>query len=317
MNLTVLICTHNRADLLERVLASINAAIRPAMPVQILVAANACTDDTVARMQAYHAHQPGSDRLPLRVIEVPTPGKSHALNQAIPLIDTELTAFVDDDHRVDANYLVAIEHAANTWPDAGLYCGRILPDWDGTEPGWVHDTGPYGIYPLPVPRYDQGDDHREIDDAGPLPGGGNLFLPTPLLTRVGTFATDYGPVGHNLGGAEDLEWIRRALATGARLRYVPEAIQYHYVDADRLQLGYLMRKAFERSASTIRLRHRVEKIPLFTYRKAAGYLVQSILSLSWRRRRFYLVRLAAALGEVKGFRQVAAEFRADRAGNPS
>ncbi|MHB0982423.1 MAG: glycosyltransferase family 2 protein, partial [Thiobacillus sp.] len=137
--LTILICTHNRADLLERVLASLNAAKRPVMPVQILVAANACTDDTVARMGTYQAQQDTQGWLPLRLIEVPTPGKSHALNRAIPEIDTELTAFVDDDHRVDENYLVAIEQAVQTWPDAGLYCGRILPDWDGSEPEWVHD----------------------------------------------------------------------------------------------------------------------------------------------------------------------------------
>jgi len=85
------------------VLASINAAKRPAIPVQILVAANACSDDTVARMQAYQSQQVGRGWLPLRLIEVPTPGKSHALNRAIPEIDTELTAFVDDDHRVDEN----------------------------------------------------------------------------------------------------------------------------------------------------------------------------------------------------------------------
>ncbi|MDP1678942.1 MAG: glycosyltransferase family A protein, partial [Candidatus Nitrotoga sp.] len=115
--LTILICTHNRADLLERMLTSLNAAKRPTKPVQILVAANACTDETVARMRAYQTHQASNSWLPLRLIEVPTPGKSHALNRAIPEIDTELTAFVDDDHRVDENYLVAIAHAAQSWPD--------------------------------------------------------------------------------------------------------------------------------------------------------------------------------------------------------
>lgn len=302
--LTVLICTHNRADLLERVLASLNAARRPTIPVQILVAANACTDDTATRMQAYQACQAECGWLPLRLLEVPTPGKSHALNRAIPEIDTELSAFVDDDHRVDANYLVAIEQAVQAWPDAGLYCGRILPDWDGSEPAWVHDEGPYRIYPLPVPRYDQGMVSYDIDDAGPLPGGGNLFLHTAWLGKVGAFATDFGPVGHDLGGAEDLEWIRRAITLGARLRYVPDVVQYHYIDKERLRFSYLIRKAYERSASSIRLRQQVDKVPLFAYRKALVYLAQGFASLSWPRRRFYLVRLAAALGEIKGFRQV-------------
>src|SRR5262245_45434897 len=111
-SLTVLICTHNRADLLERVLASLNRAKRPQNPVQILVAANACTDDTVVRLRRYQARQDAEHLLPLRFAEVPEPGKSHALNSAIPRIGTDLVALVDDDHRIDDNYLIAIEHAA-------------------------------------------------------------------------------------------------------------------------------------------------------------------------------------------------------------
>jgi len=301
--LTVLICTHNRADLLERVLASINAARRPAMPVEILVAANACTDDTVARMQTYQARQPGSDRLPLRVIEVPTPGKSHALNQAIPLIETELTAFVDDDHRVDANYLVAIEHAANSWPDAGLYCGRILPDWDGTEPAWVHDAGPYRIYPLPVPRYDQDDQPKTITaEEGPIPGGGNLVVRRHVFELAGQFSTELGPHGHDLGGGEDSEYVLRAMVRGVRCQYTPEMVQYHYVDTERLKLGYLLKKAYQRTRSTSRI-HGHGRVPLYMWRKLAEYAFHGVFSLTWSRRRFYWVRTAAALGEVQGRRE--------------
>lgn len=83
------------------------------MPVQILVAANACSDDTVARMKTYQDRQLKFAWLPLHLIEVPTPGKSHALNEAIPQIDTELVALVDDDHRVDENHLVIIWQAAH------------------------------------------------------------------------------------------------------------------------------------------------------------------------------------------------------------
>jgi hypothetical protein len=54
-HLTVLVCTHIRADLLA--LASLNTAQRPTIPVQILVAANACTDDTAARMLSYQYQQ--------------------------------------------------------------------------------------------------------------------------------------------------------------------------------------------------------------------------------------------------------------------
>ena len=301
--LTILICTHNRADLLDRVLASLNAAKRPTMPAQILVAANACTDDTVARMRAYETQQAANGWLPLRLIEVPAPGKSHALNRAIPEIDTELAAFVDDDHRVDENYLIAIEQAAQTWPDAGLYCGRILPDWDGTEPAWVHDEGPYRIYPLPVPRYDQGSQPKTITaEEGPIPGGGNLVVRRHVFELTGQFSTDLGPHGHDLGGGEDSEYVLRALSRGVRCQYTPDMVQHHYVDTERLKLGYLLIKSFQRTRSTSRI-HGNGTVPLYMWRKLAEYGLHSVFSLSWAKRRFYWVRTAAALGELQGRRE--------------
>lgn len=301
--ITVLICTHNRADLLERVIDSLNAAERPQTPVQLLVAANACTDDTVARMRAYQAAQPQSGRLPLELLEVPTPGKSHALNAAIPQIATELVAFVDDDHRVDKHYLCAIEAAASRWPDAGLYCGRILPDWDGSEPEWVHDEGPYRIYPLPVPRYDQGDAPKTISAAeGPIPGGGNLAVRREVFSACGQFSTELGPHGHDLGGGEDSEYVLRALERGVRCQYQPDMIQFHYVDNERLTLPYLLRKGYQRTRSTARI-HGRGKVPLYMWRKLGEYMFQSTFCLSWAKRRFFLVRTAAAMGELQGIRE--------------
>ncbi len=301
--LTVLICTHNRAGLLERVLASLNAARRPAIPVQILVAANACSDDTMERLQAYQARQAESGWLPLRLIEVPTPGKSHALNEAIPLIHSELIAFVDDDHRVDTDYLTAIERAAQAWPDAGLYCGRILPDWDGSEPAWVHDDGPYRIYPLPVPRFDQGDTPREITaEAGPIPGGGNLVVRHRVFELAGQFSTQLGPHGHDLGGGEDSEYVLRALSRGEHCQYAPDIVQHHFVDTERLRLRYLLKKSYQRSRSTSRIRGN-GRVPLFMWRKLAVYAFHGLFSVGWIKRRFYWVRTAAALGEVQGRRE--------------
>jgi len=292
--LTILICTHNRADLLQKTLASLNRAHRPVMPVHILVAANACSDDTVAQMQAYQARQEAGNGLPLQVFEVPTPGKSHALNAAIPTIETELIALVDDDHRVDENYLTAIEQAAATWPEAGLYCGRILPDWDGNEPAWVHDDGPYRIYPLPVPRYDQGDTPRAVTaETGPIPGGGNLVVRRRVFELAGRFSTELGPHGHDLGGGEDSEYVLRALARGERCQYAPAIVQYHYVNTERLRLGYLLKKSYQRTRSTARLRGN-GSVPLYMWRKLAEYGAHSVFSLSWAKRRFYWVRTAAS-----------------------
>jgi GT2 family glycosyltransferase len=301
-SLTVLICTHNRADLLAATLESLNRTERPSgWAVDILVAANACSDGTHVLLERYRASAVGHGDLPLTWFAEPVPGKSNALNSAMPKVESDLVALVDDDHRVDPRYLVAVCNAADAHPEVALFCGRILPDWNGSEPAWVHDSGPYRIYPLPVPRFDQGDEGLELKPERAIPGGGNLFLRSPLLARVGPFATDMGPTGHDLGGAEDLDWVLRAQALGETLRYVPEAVQYHYVDPERLRLRYLMKKAYKRTASTARIEGRERRgIPLYLYRKLAGYALGAITSLQASRRRFYFVRVAAALGEMRG-----------------
>jgi GT2 family glycosyltransferase len=232
------------------------------------------------------------------------PGKSNALNQAMPLLQSELVAFVDDDHRVAEDYLVEVCAAAETYPEAGLFCGRILPDWDGSEPDWIHDQGPYRIYPLPVPRFDQGEEPRVLTPEVAIPGGGNLFLRTSWLEKTGPFSTDLGPVGHNLGGSEDLDWVLRAQALGAVLQYVPTVVQYHYVNSSRFTVPYMMKKAYIRSASIIGLDGRKAEpgVPRYLYRKLAQYLFHALTAWRGDRRRFYLVRSAAALGEIKGHR---------------
>ena len=296
--LTVLVCTHNRVELLGRVIDSLNAARRPeGWSVRLFVVANACTDGTLDLLTARARATTG---LPLEWIAEPVPGKSSALNRALPLLEDALVAFVDDDHRVDADYLAEIAFAAERWPEAGMLCGRILPDWDGSEPAWVHDEGPYRIYPLPVPRYDQGDADFTIGVDGPIPGGGNLAVRLSVIADTGPFSTELGPTGHDLGGSEDADWILRALRAGARLHYVPGMVQYHYVDTGRLTLGYTARKGYQRSRSVTRVRSEHESVPRYMWRKIATYGARLVFSWQPQTRRFYLVRLASALGEASG-----------------
>jgi hypothetical protein len=275
--------------------------------VDILVAANACTDGTHGMLDRYVRDAPNAPAHPpllrLRWVAEPRVGKSFALNCAIPLLVSNRVAFVDDDHRVDVAYLESVCRAANDYPEADILCGRILPDWDGSEPPWVHNDGPYRIYPLPVPRYDLGDRPLVSPHEITTPGGGNLVLRTALFESVGDFSVAYGPVGRGLGGAEDHEWVLRAIAAGARVVYVPDIVQYHYVDPTRLKTGYVMRKAFERSASAVRLGGVADGqgfIPAYMIRKTAEYSFGVLASVGPEQRRFHLVRLAASLGEIKG-----------------
>ena len=306
--LTVLICTHNRAELLSKTLDSLNRAHRPAgLRVDILIIANACRDATAQVLQDYARRATRKGLLPLRWFDEPQPGKSHALNRGTSKLAGDWVAIVDDDHRVAGDFLIQIERAMQTHLEASMLCGRILPDWNGSEPAWVHDTGPYRIYPLPIPRQDFGEVSTEIGIEGPIPGGGNQIMRVDVLRRLGGFSTDLGPQGHDLGGGEDTEYMLRALRMGARLWYVPHIVQFHYVDAARLTLRYLIQKAYKRSAGTVGLdagETTAFSVPIYLYRKLASYFLSVLTALGTARRRFYLVRCAAALGEMAGHRRL-------------
>lgn len=302
--LTIVICTHNRATLLTRTLESLLAAKRPPVDVELLIVANHCSDDTHHLLETYASRR--YDGLAIRWFAEPTKGKSHALNAAIRAVLANLVAFVDDDQRVDPEFLTATCTTALQVPEADLICGRLLPDWDGSEPSWVHDAGPYRIFPLPVPNFDLGDESVWLNANTAIPSGGNFTVRAPCLRRVGDFSTNLGPVGHDLGGSEDSEWLLRALRSGAKLRYDPSIIQRHHIEAKRLSLGFMLRLTFKRTASTVGLIGATvasdSAAPLWTYRKLASYCGRVVTSLSANRRRFYLMRSAAALGEIAGYR---------------
>lgn len=302
--ITVVVCTHNRAGLLARTIASLNGARRPAEGAEILVVANCCSDDTHKMLET--AAQATSDSLPLQWLTEPAKGKSHALNLALRELRTPLVAFVDDDQRVDPGYLEAICQTAHSAPDAALFCGQLLPDWDNSEPAWVHDQGPYRIYPLPVPHFNLGPQPQWLTAETELPSGGNIVVRRAWIERIGPFSTELGPVGHDLGGAEDSEWFLRALRLGAKLLYSPNIVQRHHIEPERLRLQYLLRMAYQRTASNVSMQSAATSgggVPLWAFRKLVRYAFLALTSLGSARRRFFMMRCAAALGEIEGCRR--------------
>lgn len=301
-SLTLLICTHNRADLLGAMLSSVGSATCPPdWDIKVLVIANACTDETGQILKKL-AQSPFSNGIQLQWAEEPETGKSHALNRGIALVDSDWVVLTDDDHRVQADFLTRIADAIMRHPEGALLCGRILPDWDGSEPGWVHQTGPFQIYPPPIPVFDEGDSEKALSSGGVIPGGGNIVIQTRVLHEVGRFSTHMGPRGHNFGGGEDSEMVLNALRQGYRLIYVPGIVQFHHVDKERLKLSKLVRLSYQRARAITRVKRTARTgVPPYLLKKFSIYFVRLLLSLNDKSKTvFYLVRMAATLGEGRG-----------------
>ena len=162
MIIQILICTRNRATLLERALDHIDQKSCPAgTEMQVLLAANACRDGT-RELLRIRADSRAKRCFRVGFIEEPTPGKSNALTTAIPQLQGGVLAMVDGDHCVDTGYFNAIAEAVTRTSEATKHYGKILSDCTGFEPAWVHDRSAYAIYPLPTPHYDQGEGNLAI-----------------------------------------------------------------------------------------------------------------------------------------------------------
>jgi len=300
--LTIVICTHNRANLLIKTIKSINEALIPNnCTIKILVIANACTDNTIIQLNSYQSKQ-NKILLPLTVIEEPRPGKSFALNHAIDIIDIGFIGFIDDDQRVDINYLVATLEAINQSPEISFFCGPIYPDWTGKEPEWVHTQGKYKIYPEPIPSFNLGSKVIKLTKDMMLPGGGTLIIKREVFTKISSFSTKLGPKGHNLVGGEDSDFVLRALASGETIQYIPSIIQYHYVAPSRLKLSNLLLTSFQRTRSFTLVTHPLSLFPpLYMWRKLFTYIFFLLITFKMTKKRFYLMRVASTAGEMFGF----------------
>ena len=83
---TVVICTRNRPNLLQKCLAAVSRLCPP--PQHVLVIDNSeGNDDTGKVARDYGA----------RYVIEPTPGLSHARNRGLAECSTDLVAFLDDD----------------------------------------------------------------------------------------------------------------------------------------------------------------------------------------------------------------------------
>lgn len=234
MEITIIICTHNRVCLLGKTRASLNAAKRlREWRINILVIANACTDSTHLFLDEYpHVNEEGG--LPLRWYSEAMPGKSHALNKAMPLVEADIVAFVDDDETADPDWLCAYERLIEAHnPDA--FGGRIEVLFEDPWPAWLSDEllGFLG-------RLDWSDRTMPLTDPSTPLYTGNFGFRRALCEHMGRFAHTRGRMGHENNGGEDVDFYRRLLAAGFKVWWTPAALIRHRIQAVKLNRGYFL-----------------------------------------------------------------------------
>ncbi|MDP1681033.1 MAG: glycosyltransferase family 2 protein, partial [Burkholderiales bacterium] len=298
--LSAVICTYNRSASLIQTLTSLyGCGYAGQEQVDIVVVANNCSDDTLARLTDFKAAHP-QDTLRLSWIEEPLAGKSYALNAAIAHCPHDVLCFIDDDQTVETGFLTHLFEGMDAYPDDAIYCGRIWPAWNGSEPAWVHTQGEYAVPIRPFPEFDLGSETVSITPHDRYPSGGNIMVRRAVFDAAVLFSVDMGPTGHNLAGGEDHDFLRRATDKGFAIRYLPGVRQLHAIDAGRTSTSYTLRKSFLRSRANYLIKREGQRPQPYMFRKILEHMGSAVFTLDTKRRFFYLVRLSASLGEFAG-----------------
>ena len=230
MRTSVIICTRNRAGLLDQTLLQMrNLSVPDGVTWELLVVDNGSTDHTADIVARHQQH------LPIRRVPEPTPGKSHALNRAAQAATGDYLLFTDDDVLVDGDWLSAYVRAFRRHPEAAVFGGPIAPWFEGNPPEWLVRTFHQVEYAFAA--LDLG--AEPVPLASPaVPFGANMAMRAAEQRRY-PYDTGLGPQpGGNIRG-EETTLVKQMLADGASGWWVPDARVRHYVPRQRQTLSYI------------------------------------------------------------------------------
>ena len=223
-HITVVICTRERPDALERALDSLIVQAYP--DFRVLVVDNAPVTDATAEVV-----RSAGRRGPVEYLVEPKGGLSFARNAAVAAAPGEILAWLDDDEYADPNWLAEVARALADHPEADVVSGVIVPAeletraqlWfeqfgghskgrgfqpDVFGPRTAHIQSP--LYPLP-----------------PFGTGANMTFRPGVIERIGGFDTALG-AGTPAMGSEDTLAFTQVLVGGGTIVYQPTAVTHHY-----------------------------------------------------------------------------------------
>jgi glucosyl-dolichyl phosphate glucuronosyltransferase len=249
-DLTVLICTYNRAWLLEGALQAVGVQKVPAeYRWDILVVDNNSNDGTRHVVERF-ARATG---IPVTYLFEGRQGKSHALNSGVSVARGRLIAFTDDDCRPTPSWITDLTAAFERWRCDGIG-GRILPDWTAPPPPWLasephlHDALAFLTDTEPR-KVTTGAWERKH---GIRIWGSNMAFRRSLFDEVGLFHPCLGPRGKKKSVGEETEFVKRAVMAGRTIVFDPTPVVTHIVGHDRMIKGYFRRYAFDSGESKAR-----------------------------------------------------------------
>jgi glucosyl-dolichyl phosphate glucuronosyltransferase len=304
MDVSVVICTYNRALSLKGALASLaDMKVPDEVSWEVVVVDNNSNDQTRSVVEQFAQQTPN-----LRYVFESNQGLSLARNRGIKESIGHIISFIDDDVMVAPDWLLEVKRA---FDGSAVACvgGKVplrkdldLPDW------WCKE------YNASLGQFDKGEEAIILDSRsqGKVGIGANLSFRRSCFEKYGNFRRDLGRVGASVLMGEDIDFCDRLRRHGELSMYTPRAIVYQCPDVSRITKRYVLRWFFRIGEwilledisydrwQTVTL---LFGLPRWRYRDALEHLLKTCWRYSTGRHQdgfFSLVQLTMATGYFFG-----------------
>lgn len=301
VDITLAVCTWNRAALLDQTLTAVAAGARPGRPWEVLVVDNNSPDHTQEVLAAHRG------KLPLRWVKELKQGHCHARNRALDEARGDWIVWTDDDVRPDPGWLPAFAGTVGRHPEAAAVGGPIRP-WfpEPPDPDLLDVFRPLRIGYCGV---DHGPAERELAPAEPIYGA-NMAYRTAAVAGL-RFDPEYGRKGANQAGGDDTDYLRRVRERGGAVWWSPGMSLEHYVEPSRMTVEYARRYTRDAAghddpAIALDPSPTVAGVPRWLYKKFARHWLEAVVNLRPGRRRqrlAALLELAGTQARMRAFRR--------------
>jgi glycosyltransferase involved in cell wall biosynthesis len=227
-DLSVVICTYNRPELLRLALTTLLRQSPANLTYEVVVIDNNSTPDTRAVVD--ELAQTDSR---IRYVRETRQGNAYARNTGVAESRAPIVAFLDDDVTVRDNWIDLIQRTFEA-TNAGFIGGKVLPRWEEPPPSWL-DMANWA----PIAALDYGDSPFLITDENALCLlTANIAFKKEVFAKHGEFSAAVQRAGDSIGSLEDHEFLTRLLRAGVTGLYVPEMIVDAYVGSERMTKDY-------------------------------------------------------------------------------
>ncbi|WKN40719.1 glycosyltransferase [Tunicatimonas pelagia] len=227
-DITVIICTYNRADILGDCLQSLVEQTCEPSHFEVLIVDNNSTDGTSQVAEHYTNQYPH-----FRWVREELQGLSHARNRGYNEATTPWVSYVDDDAKAHSNY---VERALWTTRNFDFDCfgGTYYAWYKYGKPAWLPKN--YGTKAL---------DRRTVGiTKDGYASGGVIIFKKSVLETLGGFPTHLGMKGNKISYGEETYLQVQMRKQGYTIGFDPELKIDHLVAKYKLKLWWHIQSQF-------------------------------------------------------------------------